>query len=635
MAGRPTASLRRAPSHLAESLRGGGIARPRTAISEAKRAGLPLALACALLEKESSGGHNVYGHDPSIFRGRGKVTRGNYAEYKRLRVASRNRSMQGVGPCQLTWWELQDAADAQGGCWRPEINMRVGFAHLAGLVARYGDADGARRYNGSGAAAEAYSRDLLAKARKWQAVIGAARREGDAGGREKVARRRPDRATPPAPRPHRNGSAQRATAPTLEALTAELRRRDEEADQAWRRLVVHAHRRRRALLARGAALEARATGGDDDGVRELLAALTRIEGRLETLVEVTEHKRANGTGEPAPAPPPVGSVAASAVAAPRPSGGSKRPLRERAVPELLREVEAAERRRRRLREELLVRYAQVERELGAARQHAPARKQAPARRDERGPRGGGSATTKLGDSGRFVRRSKVALARYLADRDGGDAALRRGLRREAATPRIAEVASPTWARAVEAAQRVAGRPVNGELDGELVRLLLPYWPRDRVVKRAVRRTPAWRAIPGQLTPNFNLKELACKDRANTPYVQGLMREQGLSRKQARARAKSLAERLERVRRLGGGRPLVVNSAYRTRAYNASLGGSATNSSHTRGFAADISPPRGVTLEQHRQHVLEAFECGVGFYPMGRGFFVHGDFDHTLGGRRVW
>ena len=118
-------------------------------------------------------------------------------------------------------------------------------------------------------------------------------------------------------------------------------------------------------------------------------------------------------------------------------------------------------------------------------------------------------------------------------------------------------------------------------------------------------------------------------------AQKLMREQRLSRKQARARALGLAERLERVRRLGGGRPLVVNSAYRTRAYNASLDGSATNSAHTRGFAADTSPPRGVTLEQHRQHVLEAFECGVGLYPAGRGYFVHGDFDHTLGGRRVW
>ncbi len=162
----------KAPSPLVERLRAGGIVAPRVAIREARRAGLRLELACALLEKESGGGRNVYGHDPSIFSGRGAVTHGNYAEYKRQRLASRNRSMQGVGPCQLTWWEFQDSADAAGGCWRPEINMRTGFSHLAALIKRYGESDGARRYNGAGAAAEAYSRDLMVKARRWEAIIG-------------------------------------------------------------------------------------------------------------------------------------------------------------------------------------------------------------------------------------------------------------------------------------------------------------------------------------------------------------------------------------------------------------------------------------------------------------------------------
>ena len=161
-----------AATTLIERLRAAGIDSPRIAIEEAKRAGLPLELACALLEKESGGGANVYGHDPSIFSGAGQVTRENYARYKKQRVASGNRKMQGVGPCQLTWWEFQDQADAQGGCWRPRINMRVGFLHLANLIKRYGESDGARRYNGAGSAAEAYSRDLLVKARRWDSVIG-------------------------------------------------------------------------------------------------------------------------------------------------------------------------------------------------------------------------------------------------------------------------------------------------------------------------------------------------------------------------------------------------------------------------------------------------------------------------------
>jgi hypothetical protein len=38
---------------LIERLRAAGLVAPRTTVREAERAGLPLALACALLEKES------------------------------------------------------------------------------------------------------------------------------------------------------------------------------------------------------------------------------------------------------------------------------------------------------------------------------------------------------------------------------------------------------------------------------------------------------------------------------------------------------------------------------------------------------------------------------------------------------
>jgi peptidoglycan hydrolase-like protein with peptidoglycan-binding domain len=156
---------------LIERLRAEGFLRPQAVVEEAKRAGLRLPLACALLEKESGKGRNVFGHDPTIFVGAGEVSRAKYREYKKRRVASGNKLMQGVGPCQLTWWEFQDAADREGGCWRAEVNMRVGFRHLVALVNQHGESDGARRYNGSGAAAEAYSRDLLAKAKVWDAKL--------------------------------------------------------------------------------------------------------------------------------------------------------------------------------------------------------------------------------------------------------------------------------------------------------------------------------------------------------------------------------------------------------------------------------------------------------------------------------
>ena len=106
---------------LVQRLRAGGILFPETTIAEARRSGLKLALACALLEKESSGGQNVFGHDPNtIFAGAGDVTKEKYLDYRRRRIAAGNRTMQGVGPCQLTWWELQDEADREGGCWKPD-----------------------------------------------------------------------------------------------------------------------------------------------------------------------------------------------------------------------------------------------------------------------------------------------------------------------------------------------------------------------------------------------------------------------------------------------------------------------------------------------------------------------------------
>jgi peptidoglycan hydrolase-like protein with peptidoglycan-binding domain len=159
---------------LIERLQAGGIVHPKVTIAEAQRAGLRLAVACAMLEKETAGGHNVFGHDPTIFVGAGKVTKAKYLAYKKQRVASGNKRMQGVGPCQLTWYEFQDEADREGGCWRPEINIRVGFRRLAANIKQYGEADGARRYNGTGPAADAYSADLLRRAGLWdQRLAGA------------------------------------------------------------------------------------------------------------------------------------------------------------------------------------------------------------------------------------------------------------------------------------------------------------------------------------------------------------------------------------------------------------------------------------------------------------------------------
>jgi hypothetical protein len=132
--------------------------------------GLPLSYALALCEKEGTF-RNIYGHDPvpnPAPKG-GRVTRENYTRYKRDR--KRGLGMQGVGHTQLTWYELQDKADALGGAWKPYPNMVVGFSNLKRLTAAMGKERGAAAYNGTGPAADAYGKDFVRKQEAWHRRI--------------------------------------------------------------------------------------------------------------------------------------------------------------------------------------------------------------------------------------------------------------------------------------------------------------------------------------------------------------------------------------------------------------------------------------------------------------------------------
>ena len=330
------------------------------------------------------------------------------------------------------------------------------------------------------------------------------------------------------------------------------------------------HRRRRALHAAKASIQDGHEGTDDDAMKKLLEALARIEGRLGTLVDVTIHKPELPLGGPTPmesaaaaAAQPAAAEPASEGPAPAPSAAVK-PLAEYSVPELLREVEALETGRRRLRDELIERYERADEQLAKLRgEQRPAEERdgegdrprrngrrpddGAASRSERDPQGGKVGITKLGDRGRFVRRSKIALV-ALPRREGQPehAKLRRALRREAAHPGRPGSRRPHWRQAVKAAQHLAGRPVTGELDGELTQILRRTGRATTRQARAAQHAGAWRTIPGQLTPNFNVKEFACKDAAHTPYVKGLMREKGLSKKPA-ARAREGAGHAARAR----------------------------------------------------------------------------------------
>jgi hypothetical protein len=158
---------------LVARMRKNGIVNPLWTLQAARKARLPVAAACAFLEQESSKGQNVFGHDPTIFVGRGPVTEAKYREYKKQRGPEGKGGMQGVGPMQLTFFTLQDAADDLGGCWKPLHNMTVGFEHAAGLIRRQGLRPGIKAYNGSGPAADRYAEHVLSLIRKWEQVLGA------------------------------------------------------------------------------------------------------------------------------------------------------------------------------------------------------------------------------------------------------------------------------------------------------------------------------------------------------------------------------------------------------------------------------------------------------------------------------
>jgi hypothetical protein len=163
-----------------------GIKNPDVTIKAAKDAGIPLAAACVVLMQETGGGAPpdkpmIWGHDGvstgGIYTKGGPVTRENYLAYKAA-VRARRIGRQGVGDCQLTSSDYQDRGDANGGCWLPYANQLSGFVGLGRLISKYGVQQGARRYNGSGPAAERYGQRFLATFNTWKGWLDGITSEG-------------------------------------------------------------------------------------------------------------------------------------------------------------------------------------------------------------------------------------------------------------------------------------------------------------------------------------------------------------------------------------------------------------------------------------------------------------------------
>jgi len=151
-----------------EILKAHDVRRPRVVIEEANRAGLPLACAVAMLEKETSiPQRNIFGCD----HGEGVEFCHENVTAARVKALRASDLANGVGWTQLTLPAFVTEADKLGGAHKPRFQMRVGFKVLADNIHQSGMQKGFARYNGSGPAAEAYGRDAVAKTERWKQIL--------------------------------------------------------------------------------------------------------------------------------------------------------------------------------------------------------------------------------------------------------------------------------------------------------------------------------------------------------------------------------------------------------------------------------------------------------------------------------
>jgi hypothetical protein len=78
--------LRPKDAPLVPKLRKLGIKMPIRMLIAAHKAAIPPSLAASVLMQETSGGANIFGHDPTIFVGAGEVTKAKYLAYKKQRA---------------------------------------------------------------------------------------------------------------------------------------------------------------------------------------------------------------------------------------------------------------------------------------------------------------------------------------------------------------------------------------------------------------------------------------------------------------------------------------------------------------------------------------------------------------------
>lgn len=142
-------------------------------VTAADRAGIPVSLACALVEQESDF-RNIFGCDlgnrSSAPWCRQDVTRERVQDL--LHYVAHGGPSNGVGLTQLTSIGFIQRAEAMGGAHLPKHQLSVGFAILEALIRRYGERQGIGAYNGgAGNPQWGYADQVLSRKARWKRVL--------------------------------------------------------------------------------------------------------------------------------------------------------------------------------------------------------------------------------------------------------------------------------------------------------------------------------------------------------------------------------------------------------------------------------------------------------------------------------
>ena len=141
-------------------------------VEEAKGEGLDLALACAMIEKESAG-RNIFGCDGGTGVGDQPPYCWQTVTKRRVQALIQSPHMNGVGLTQITWWEFVDQAEKEGGAHLPRYQCRIGFRVLKDLVDKYDYLEALGGYNAGEynrwlGVQNGYAGDVAAKQAAWR-----------------------------------------------------------------------------------------------------------------------------------------------------------------------------------------------------------------------------------------------------------------------------------------------------------------------------------------------------------------------------------------------------------------------------------------------------------------------------------